>query len=191
MVGFIFFKNNYGKYVIIYEVKEEFILDFKEIEGKENSFILSGNNNAFIIKDKKILNKINFDEGHYSSPSNNDYICQFKKNLYIISGLSYITFFNTNDNKFKKIKFLEKNKISIVYKYKSNSIILLYIKEIYIIQIINDEKIQINTYIKLGGNYDYHYLKFIYEEKSILLKESKEKWRPQQIYKLKFKSKFK
>ena len=60
--------------VIIYEVKEESILDFMEIEGKENSFILCGNENAFITNDKKILNKNKFDESDQKFWNNADYI---------------------------------------------------------------------------------------------------------------------
>ena len=65
-----------------------------------------------------------------------------------------------------------------------NSIILFSVKGIFIIQIINKERIQVNKHIKLFDN-TIHYLNFIKEEKVIYLTS----FMIDEILKLKFKKK--
>ena len=192
--GLIVFKEHYNKYEISFEFNRyelkvpEILFDFMEIKGKENAFILCGWEHAYIINDKKIMNKITFDEFDLKNILNNNYICQFKDNLFVISGIRYITLIKTNENKFKQIKLLEECKTGTptVYKYNLNSIILLCGEDIFIIQIIDDERIQLNIHIKFGNNNCYHYLKFINEENSIYFRKS---FMTKEIYKLQFKKK--
>ena len=86
--GLIVFKEHYNKYEISFEFNRyelkvpEILFDFMEIKGKENAFILCGWEHAYIINDKKIINKITFDEFDLKNILNNNYICQFKDNLF-------------------------------------------------------------------------------------------------------------
>ena len=62
--------------------------------------------------------------------------------------------------------------LSKIYKYDINTIILLTDKEIFIIQIFDNEKIQINMTFCIPNIYD-GFLKFIKEEKSVYFKYRK------------------
>ena len=115
-----------------------------EIKEKKNSFILYGNKNAFIINDKKIINQITLDN-KYKNFIRNKLIYQINEYLFILSGMRYITVINVNENKFKQIYFLkevktvkkdkyDKENNPYLYKYNSNSIIIISYKGIFIIQ---------------------------------------------------------
>ena len=201
--GFMIFNKHNNEYEISLEINEftlqghNHILDFMEIKGKKdekNSFILYGYEKAFIINDKKIINQITLDVEH-KNPFGNNYICQFNDELFILYGKRHITLVNTYENKFKQIDFLDEDKAGktnlfnidlcqYVYKYNSNSVILFSKTRLFIIQIINNEKIQVNLCIKL----DKYYFPFNYiqEEKAIYFKNFKNK----QINKLKIKKKY-
>ena len=182
--GFMIFKKNNNIYDITTEIsnyltlKEARIFDFMEIKGKENSFILCGKKQIYIINDNKIINKSSCGKNEFKNKlCHNNYICQFSDELYIVSGVSFITLVNTNENTFKKIYFFKEYKINennkenedpcpCIYKYNINSIITLVKNNICFIYIINNENIQINLHIKLDDN-SIHYIKFIDEEKVI------------------------
>ena len=130
-----------------------------EIKEKKNSFILYGNKNAFIINDKKIINQITLDN-KYKNFIRNKLIYQINEYLFILSGMRYITVINVNENKFKQIYFLkevktvkkdkyDKENNPYLYKYNSNSIIIISYKGIFIIQWINNEKVQVNIFIRI------------------------------------------
>ena len=164
--GFIIFKRqNNDNYEMELELNNSngisHIWDFMEIKGKERSFILCGSDNIFIVRDKNILNKIDFQEQDKKSWLFSNYICEFKEELFFISGERYITLINTKDNSIKQIDFLKEDKsvqrkkfppldISAIYKYDNNSIILLSTKGIFIIQIFKNERIQVNIRIDTG-----------------------------------------
>ena len=178
--GFMIFKRqNNDKYEIELELNDSngisHIGDFLEIKGKERSFILCGSDNIIIIKDKNILNKIEFQEQARKSWLYANYICEFKEELFFASGERYITLINTNDNSFKQIDILKEDKFdqrekfplldnSAIYKYNNNSIILLIKKGIFIIQIFESERIQVNIHINIGINH-YNYIGFDYDAK--------------------------
>ena len=182
--GLILFKKQNDKYEITFDIGKsilgrERIIDFMKIKGKEKAFILCGINTIFITSNKNILNKINFHENDRKLSSGKDYICEFNDELFLISGQIYITIFNTKENKFKQIRFLNNRKnsdsdidSSKIYKYDINTIILLTDKEIFIIQIFDNEKIQINMTFCIPNIYD-GFLKFIKEEKSVYFKYRK------------------
>jgi len=197
--GFMIFqKSSNDKYCKSFEINRSilndyWINDFAEIKDKENSFVLCGNEKAFIVNGQNIINKIAFKDPKFFIK--NDYICQFKDNLFIIPGIQHFTFINTSENKFKQIDFLEAVKLkpsnpklppptffdsSSIYKYDMNSVIIFTIKGIFIVKIIDNERIQVNICIKLGS---YHLLKFINEEKSLFIDKKDE------VYKLKFNKK--
>ena len=172
---FIFSKKN-DKYEITFELDyhrlgESRISDFMEIKGKEKAFIICSTQNILITSNKNILNKIYFHEDDKKYWFHNDYICEFNDELFLVSGQRYITFVNTNKNTFKQINFLNHKKdkfvdSTLIYKYDNNTIILLCEKEIFIIQIFGDERIQINMTFYLEDVY-YSFIKFIQEEKCV------------------------
>ena len=115
--------------------------------------------------------------------------------LFILSGLRYITLFNTNTNQIKKINFIKEdnfdkrrkkdflNTCPNLFRYNSDSIILIALEGIFIIKVINEEKIQVQ--LRIFHKLIYSYLfEFNEEEKSIYFEE-KNFW-----YKLKIKSKY-
>ena len=178
--GFMIFNKYNSKYKISLEINESIIgensmiYDFMKIKGKENSFILYGYYKAFIINERTIINQITLEKELKNFLCFNNLICQFNDELFILSGWKYFTLFNANQNIFKKISFLgeikEKVEVPLVYKYNSNSIIVCSSKGIFIVQLFNNEKIQVNTFIKfdkLG-----HRLNYIKEEKALYYKES-------------------
>ena len=187
--GLTTFQKQFANYEISFEIKaEEEIYDFMEIKWKDNSFIMCGKKKIYIINDKKIVNKINFEltnkSGFYMTLMNFfDYICQFRDDLYVICGSKYIILINTRENKFKQIEFLKENDESKfhIYKYNSNSIIILSGEKIIIIQIIDDERIQIKTRIIFKDKF---FLRFVKEERAIYFIENNN------IGKLKFKRNF-
>lgn len=173
--GFMIFKKTLDdKYEMELELNDSNgisqIGDFMEIKGKERSFILCGRNNIFIIKDKNILNKFNFQEEDCKYWIYSNYICEFKEDLFFVSGERYLTLINTNDNTIKQIEYFKKDKTdkgldrSKIYKYYDDSIFVLSKKGIFIFQIFENEKIQENIRIITGIEF---YNGFDYDEKSI------------------------
>lgn len=185
----IFEKQN-DKYINTFELEchrngfeERWIIDFMEIEGKERGFVLCGERHIFIIQDKNLLNKFSFEESDrksflYSTGT----ICQFRHDLFLVSGERYITLINTSDNQFKKIdhskkELTEKEKkvfnydISAIYKYDTNSIIVITRNGLLIFQIFDIEKIQLNIRINFGRNYFWSLIDFIEDERAIYLKK--------------------
>ena len=198
--GFMIFeKSSYDKYHKSFEINRSilnyyWITDFAEIKDKENSFVLCGDKKAFIINGKNIINEITFKDPKFFI-NNDDYICEFQDNLFIIPSIQHITLINTSENKFKQIDFLEEVKLksttpklppptflddSSIYKYDMNSVIIFTKKGIFIIKIIDNERIQVNICIKIGY---YHLLKFIDEERSLFFDKK------DGVYKLKFNKK--
>ena len=200
--GFIIFKiNANNQYEIILEhnrnVNDNFarIYDFMEIKGKDNNFILYSGKKALIINGKNIINIINLETDIYKSYISPRYICRLNDSLFILSGLRYITLFNTNTNQIKKINFIKEdnfdkrrkkdflNTCPNLFRYNSDSIILIALEGIFIIKVINEEKIQVQ--LRIFHKLIYSYLfEFNEEEKSIYFEE-KNFW-----YKLKIKSKY-
>ena len=202
MYGFIIFNKNNNEYEVSLEINESTlgehhtIYDFMKIKGEKDAFILYGRKKAFIINDKNIINQTSLDAEFINYNNNYNLICQFNDELYILSGMRHITVVNINENEFKQIDFLkevkraknhqyDKEECPYIYNYNSNSIILIFYKRIFIIQIINNEKIQIKLSIKLDINEYYHYLNFIEEEKAIYYNDINDK-----IKKLKIKKKY-
>ena len=200
--GFIIFNKNNNEYEVSLEINESTlgehhrIFDFMKIKGEKDAFILYGRKKAFIINDKNIINQTSLDYEFINYLNNYNLICHFNDELYILSGKRHITVININENEFKQIDFLkevkrakkhqyEKEECPFIYKYNSNSIILIFSKGIFIIQIINNEKIQIKLSIKLDINEYYHYLNYIEEEKAIYYNDINDK-----IKKLKIKKKY-
>ena len=203
--GFTSFKLKCSsdKYEIDYEIKksllhEHWVIDFMEVKDKINSFILGGSEGAYIINDKKIINKIKLDEEiNHKSINVRNYICQFNNEIFIFCTAQIITLVNISENKFKQTNLLEETNEkrkslslrdnTIVYKYDINSIIILTeLKGIFIAQIFDNDRIQVKTRIKISKDYYYNdYLLFIKEEKSIYYKNKKSK-NENVIYKLKF-----
>ena len=203
--GFTSFKLKCSsdKYEIDYEIKksllhEHWVIDFMEVKDKINSFILGGSEGAYIINDKKIINKIKFDEEiNHKSIHIRNYICQFNNEIFIFCTAQIITLVNISENKFKQTNLLEETNEkrkslslrdnTIVYKYDINSIIILTeLKGIFIAQIFDNDRIQVKTRIKISKDFYYNdYLIFIKEEKSIYYKNKKSK-NENVIYKLKF-----
>ena len=194
--GFIAFKQNNSSdiYEIDYEIgkpllnNDRWICDFMEIKGKKDSFIFCGTYGAYIINDKKNIKQIKFDEEIDRKGRN--YICQFNDDIYVFCTMQYITLVNIRENIFKPINFLEETNEkrkriglsddSTLYKYDINSIIILSpLKGIFIVQIFDNERIQVNIRIKLKDHY-ITFLKFIEKEKCIYLKKN------DYNYKLKF-----
>ena len=174
--GLIIFSKKNDKYEITFELDyhrlgESRISDFMEIKGKEKAFIICSYGNILITSNKNILNKIDFHEDDNKFNLENDYICEFNDELFLVSGQRYITFVNTNKNIFKQIKFLNCKKFpfftdrSKIYKYDINTVILLSFKEIFIIKIFDNERIQINMTIHISNINGF--LKFIKDEKSV------------------------
>ena len=172
---FIFSKQN-NKYEITFEIDYHILgttrlSDFVEIQGKEKAFIICSTQNILITSNKKILNKIEFHEDDQKFWFNNDYICEVSDELFLVSGQRYITLVNTNKNTFKQIKFLNTKKYSLldktkIYKYDINTIILLSSKEIFVIQIFDEERIQINMSFYIDDVYN-GFIIFIKEEKAV------------------------
>ena len=200
--GFIIFNKNNNEYEVSLEINESTlgehhrIFDFMKIKGEKDAFILYGRKKAFIINDKNIINQTILDYEFINYLNNYNLICHFNDELYILSGMRHITFVNINENEFKQIDFLKevkraknhqykKEKCPYIYKYNYNFIILIFSKGIFIIQIINNEKIQIKLSIKLDINEYYHYLNYIEEEKAIYYNDINDK-----IKKLKIKKKY-
>ena len=200
--GFIIFNKNNNEYEVSLEINESTlgehhrIFDFMKIKGEKDAFILYGRKKAFIINDKNIINQTSLDYEFINYLNNYNLICHFNDELYILSGKRHITVININENEFKQIDFLKevkraknhqykKEKCPYIYKYNSNSIILIFSKGIFIIQIINNVKIQIKLSIKLDINEYYSYLNFIEEEKAIYYRDIEDK-----IKKLKIKKKY-
>ena len=203
--GFTSFKLKCSsdKYEIDYEIKksllhEHWVIDFMEVKDKINSFILGGSEGAYIINDKKIINKIKLDEEiNHKSINVRNYICQFNNEIFIFCTAQIITLVNISENKFKQTNLLEETNEkrkslslrdnTIVYKYDINSIIILTeLKGIFIAQIFDNDRIQVKTRIKISKDFYYNdYLIFIKEEKSIYYKNKKSK-NENVIYKLKF-----
>ena len=198
--GFMMFeKSSNDKYYKSFEVNhfllnDYWITDFAEIKGKENSFVLCGYEKAFIINRENIISEITFKEPK-SFINNDNYLLEFQDGLFIIPSIQHITFINTSEKKFKQINFLEEIKLkppspnlppptfldnSSIYKYDVNSVIIFTKKGIFIVKIINNERIQVNIRIKIGN---YHLLKFIDEERSLFFDKE------DGVYKLKFNKK--
>lgn len=173
--GFMIFEQNKisQNYDLILEINESIInsshriYDFYEIKGKENKFILLSRDKAFIINNKNIEKTFKLDDEHKSIYRSKNYICQFNDELYIIPGMRVISFININDNSFKQIKFLKENEIKKekllsnyilnpkIFKYNSKCIILYTLNGIFFVQIINNEKIQVNLKIQFDENIEF------------------------------------
>ena len=198
--GFMIFeKSSNDSYDKSFEINRSilnyyWITDFAEIKDKENSFVLCGNEKAFIINGQNIIKEITFKDQKFFL-NNDDYICEFQDNLFIIPSIQHITLIDTSENKFKQIEFLEEVKLkpptpklppptflddSSIYKYDMNSVIIFNKKGIFIVNIIDNERIQVNICIKIGY---YHLLKFIDEERSLFFDKK------DGVYKLKFNKK--
>ena len=194
--GFIAFKqNNYEIYEIDYEIgkpllnNEYWICDFMEIKDKKDSFIFCGNYGAYIINEKKKIKQIKFNEEIDRKFSiGNNYICQFNDDIFVFCTMQHITLVNIRENIFKPINFIEETNEkrkrfglpdpTTVYKYDINSIIILsQLKGIFIVQIFDNERIQVNIRIKLK---DIRFYMFKEEEKCIYLMKN------DYNYKLKF-----
>lgn len=187
--GFLIFQKENDNYVKSFDLdikqyQERWIIDFMEIKNKPRGFVLCGSNNIFIIDNYKILNKFTFEEKFHKSFWRNDCICQYKDDIFYISGSKYITSFNTSENTFNQFylfdedKFQKKPKFdlldsSTIYKFDNKSIILFTQRNIVIIQILDDEKIQVNYQIDHGDTFIPFY--FIEDEKTIYLSVYKNK----------------
>ena len=195
--GFFIFKiNDYSQYNIILEINYTRIYDFMEIKGKKNNFILYSGDKALIINGKDIINIINLENNILKNFSNSRYICQLNESLFVLSGLRYITLFNSDTNQIKKINFLKDddfdkrrekyflNHCPNIFRYNSSSIILITLEGIFIIKVINEEKIQVQLRIfhKLIYGFDFE---FNEEEKSIIYYDKNTFWN-----KLKIKNKY-
>jgi len=177
--GFMIFEQNKNSqnYELILEINDSVfndshrIYDFLEIKGKENKFILISNDKAFIINSKNIEKIIKLDDEYKSFYRSKNYICQFNDELYIIPGMRVLTFININDNSFKQIKFLKESEIKKqkllddtifnpkIFKYNSKFIILDTLNGLFFVQIINNEKIQVNLKIQFVENIQFfHYI---------------------------------
>ena len=189
--GFMIFKikDNDDQYEIILEnniyVNDDFhrIYDFLEIKGKENNFILYSDEKALIINGKDIIHIINLENEVHKYIWEQRYICQLNDALFVLSGLKYITLFNENTNQIKKINFLKDddfdirrkkdflNNVPNLFRYNSNYIILIALEGIFIIKIINDEKIQVQ--LRISHKLVYYFgNEFNEEEKSIYFNEN-------------------
>ena len=198
--GFIAFKQNNSSdiYEIDYEIEkpllnnEYWICDFMEIKGKKDSFIFCGVYGAYIINEKKNIKQIKFDEEIDKKFSiGRNYICQFNDDIFVFCTMQYITLVNIRENIFKPINFIEETNEkrkrmrlpdpTTVYKYDINSIIILSkLKGIFIVQIFDNERIQVNIRIKLKDHHYIGFLMFKEEEKCIYLMKN------DYNYKLKF-----
>ena len=194
--GFFIFKMaDNSQYNIILENNYNFIYDFMEIKGKENNFILYSIEKALIINGKNIINIINLENNVHKNFINPRYICQLNAALFALSGLRYITLFNADTNQIKKVNFLKDehfdkrrekdflNNCPNIFRYNSNSIILITLEGIFIIKVINEEKIQVQLRIFHKLIYGF-VIEFNEKEKSIIFEENKF-WK-----KLKIKSKY-
>ena len=183
--GFMIFEQNKNsQYELILEMNDSVfnnhhrIYDFIEIKGKENKFILVSNDKVFIINNKKKEKIIELDGEFKSLYRSKNYICQFNDELCIIPGMKELTFININDNSFKQIKFLNENEIikrkllddtiinPKIFKYNSKFIILTSLNGLFIIQIINNEKIQVNLRIQYDQNIEF--FDYIGSDKSLV-----------------------
>ena len=183
--GFMIFEQNKNsQYELILEMNDSVfnnhhrIYDFIEIKGKENKFILVSNYKVFIINNNKKEKIIELDDEFKSLYRSKNYICQFNDELCIIPGMKALTFININDNSFKQIKFLNENEIKKrkilddtiinpkIFKYNSKFIILTSLNGLFIIQIINNEKIQVNLRIQYDQNIEF--FDYIGSDKSLV-----------------------
>ena len=194
--GFFIFKMaDNSQYNIILENNYKKIFDFMEIKGKENNFILYSVEKALIINGKNIINIINLENNVHKNFIDPRYICQLNAALFVLSGLRYITLFNADTNQIKKENFLKDehfdkrrekdflNNCPNIFRYNSNSIILITLEGIFIIKVINEEKIQVQLRIFHKLIYGF-VIEFNEKEKSIIFEENKF-WK-----KLKIKSKY-
>ena len=197
--GFIAFKlnNSSDNFEIDYEIgksllnNDYWICDFMEIKDKKDSFIFCGSNGAYIINEKKNIKQIKFNEEIDKKFSmGRNYICQFNDDIFVFCTMQYITLVNIRENAFKLINFIEETNEkrkrlglrdqTTVYKYDINSIIILsQLKGIFIVQIFDNERIQVNIRIKLKDPF-IEFLMYIEEEKCIFFREKGNN------YKLKF-----
>ena len=153
---FVFEQKDGGDYQNYYSLsrseldEQRWTTDFIEIKEKKDSYILCGIDKAFIIDNRKIINKISFNGLDQKGIFQHDYFCRFKDDIYILCLNGYIDLINTKENKFNRI-FIKKVEgefgLLKIFKYNKNCIILISRNEILIIQIFNNKKIQINIRI--------------------------------------------
>ena len=200
-IGFIIFemKENNQYEIILKNTGNENdnfyrIYDFMEINGKENNYILLSDNHALIIKGNDIIKIIDLEDNNHKFFFSKGFMCQLNNALFVLSGVQYITLFNANTNQIKKSDFLKENDYDIrrkkitnscpnLFKFNSNSIILFTYEGIFIINIIQEEKIKVQLRISLNLYYSSNHY-FNQEENSIYFSE-KNFWK-----KLKFKNKY-
>ena len=171
---FVFEQKDGGDYHNYYSLsrseldEQRWTTDFIEIKEKKDSYILCGIDKAFIIDNRKIINKISFNGLDQKGIFQHDYFCRFKDDIYILCLNNYIDLINTKENKFNRI-FIKKVEgefgLLKIFKYNKNCIILISRNEILIIQIFNNETIQIN--IRINYNDFFRTCKFLEEQKSI------------------------
>ena len=172
------------------------IYRIKELENK--NFAVCGWAGFFIFKmndysQYNIILEINY---IFKNFSNSRYICQLNESLFVLSGLRYITLFNSDTNQIKKINFLKDddfdkrrekyflNHCPNIFRYNSSSIILITLEGIFIIKVINEEKIQVQLRIFHKLIYGFGF-EFNEEEKSIIYYDKNTFWN-----KLKIKNKY-
>jgi hypothetical protein len=200
-IGFIIFemKENNQYEIILKNTGNENdnfyrIYDFMEINGKVNNYILLSDNHALIIKGNDIIKIIDLEDNNHKFFFSKGFMCQLNNALFVLSGVQYITLFNANTNQIKKSDFLKENDYDIrrkkitnscpnLFKFNSNSIILFAYEGIFIINIIQEEKIQVQLSISLNLYY-FSNQYFNEEENSIYFSENNF-WK-----KLKFKNKY-